>query len=423
MLRTLTRLMFTASLGLGLSWSSAQATHPGSSHPYAPRYQPCPPVIVPYTPTEKRPSDLPPGETTPQPDVTQPAMPTAPEPAAESIGGGGVGMLGRGDQNQRFNLFDHMAAIPQTRAWFGFQYMKSYTTGVFPTQDFLSFYSISDFSDLADVLSDGGLSIDIITDRKIFLYRAGAEVALSSTCSIAVQWEYFTVNGEVVEDGFSNPQVLGKYLLYQGETCAVSATLGFLPETSIDAFEFKENHSRIYPGALFLSNCGDFILQGGIQFGIPLKDDQLKTFDWAISLGYWLYRNPSYCDQPYGCGQYGYGYGHGCGMGCGHGCGLGGGIMGIIPQIELLGKHVLGDATTFSAFDFPTTFDPTPGSPGDEFTDPFLFFEEPRNVIDLTVGATVLINQNLSVASGVSFPLTNNDTRGFEFLFYVSYGH
>jgi hypothetical protein len=421
MLRT--RILLAASLGLMVSWNSAQATHPWS------KPQPCPPVIVPYTPTEQRPSDLPPAEATPAAPLDL-AAPTAPAFAATDLGEGSAVMLGRGDQNQRFNLFDHMAAIPQTRAWFGFQYMNDYTTGLSLSSSFIDFMFSNGFSDqeaILDELAAHGISSDVFTDRKVFLYRAGVEVALCPNFSLAAQWEYFTVNGETVEDGFNNPQIMAKYVLCRSDSCVVSAILGFEPETETDPFEFKEERSRLYPGALFYKDCGDFILQGGFQFGIPLSENQVHTFDWALSLGYWLYRNPRCCDLGCAYSRYGNGCGgcSGCGGGdwCG-GCGwLKGSILGVIPQVELYGKHVLGDATVTSPFNTPTFFDIDDSLPGDEYSGTIFLFEEPRNVIDLTIGANILVTRSCSIATGVSFPLTGDDVRNFEYLLYLNYSY
>jgi hypothetical protein len=418
--RMMTRILCAASLGLSLGFATPARADvpcfPPKQAPCPPRYyQPCP-TVVPYTPTESRPKDLPPSETpqqpsaqtpqaqAPQPDTTAPSDPT-------EGGGSGVYQLGRGDQNQRFNMFDHMSAIPRTRAWFGFQYMQDYTTGLSFTSSFASYVSSGPGSSDPGVV---GLA-EFASNRKIFLYRAGAEFATSCDCSIAAQWEYFTVNGDLAEDSFNNPQFLAKYVLSRNEGCVIAATLGFQPEFDIDPFEFNENHSRIYPGILFYSECCDWILQGGFQVGIPLKEDQIKTFDWSISLGYWLYRNPDCggCDTPF-CGKHT--SCNGCTNGCGHS-----GIIGIIPQVNILGKHVLGDATVTNFFGIPLGFDPTPGSPGDEFTGAVFTYNEPRNVIDLTVGATVIMSNSCSFATGVSVPLTNDDVRNFEYIFYVNY--
>src|SRR5262245_8495078 len=159
MSRIMTRILGAASLGLGLGFATParvdvpcyppKSYAPTYPYPQQRYYQPCPPVVVPYTPSQQHPSDLPKPEpgTQPapgtQPSTAAPTAPTAPTADAAAdiggAGGGGGGMLGRGDQNQRFNLFDHMSAIPRTRAWFGFQYMQDYSTGLAFTSSFASF--------------------------------------------------------------------------------------------------------------------------------------------------------------------------------------------------------------------------------------------------------------------------------------------
>jgi hypothetical protein len=417
--RFVTRMLFAASLGLSVTMSSASVAQAQHGKWQQPIYQPCPPVIVPYAPAPKHPGDLP-GATPTDPSTaptspTAPTAPTAPATVADpgAGGGSGVDMLGRGDQNMRFNLFDHMSAQPRTRAWFGFQHLDGYNSGLALNPAFIAFGSSNLFSvsDLLDELASAGISSDVLRRQNTQLYRAGLEVAFSENCSGAVQWQYFTVDGETTDDGFNDPQFLLKYVLHRSCTgCIVSATLGITPETESDPFEFTDRSTRIYPGALFFKDCGDWMVQGGIQFGVPIDGDEIRTFDWALSLGYWLYRAPGHCDAPYG-------------MGCG-GCGgcygpHKGGILGIIPQFELLGKHVLGDATIVAPFGSSSSFllpgVPTP-SPA-----PFIF-NEPREVIDFTAGVTVLCASGVSISSAVSFPVTNDEVREVEFLIYFNYG-
>src|SRR5690606_16846611 len=151
----------------------------------------------------------------------------------------------------------------------------------------------------------------------------------------------------------------------------------------------------------------DVFTQGGFQFGIPTREDQIYTFDWSLSLGFWLYQDPSFnsCD-------------------C---CCSGGLIQGIIPQIGILGKHVIGDNRRQGAFGFQedaffTVPDPSGGGTITQFLDGgFLIYSEPTDVVDLTLGTLILVDRDVQVGLGYSIPLTDDRVRKDEFMTYVNY--
>src|SRR5262249_38109031 len=147
---------------------------------------------------------------------------------------------------------------------------------------------------------------------------------------------------------------------------AVAATLGYQPNIHTGRLDFNDNTHALYPGMLFYqeTSCKCFA-QGGFQFRVPLEGDNVYTFDYALSFGYWLYRHPS------------------CDMGCGNGgcmsCGSKPWITGLVPQIEFYGKEVIGDATITNPFGIdPLRFS---GPAGPTFFNPFVY-EEPRHVYD-----------------------------------------
>jgi hypothetical protein len=342
-----------------------------------------------------------------QPQVQQQDFTPSPDTSSRAslAPGANTPQLGRLDQANRLNLFDNMAAAPQNRVWFGFQYSSGINTGITPTSSFLSFVSFTfpDPIDQAEFFSE----LSGITGRqKQINYRVGAEVLLTCDMSIAVQGQYFTNETSDTEaggfgDDFSNPQIMLKYVLARDCDTILSATLGVTPETSVDKGDFNENTTKIYPGMLYYETISpDLFTQGGFQFGIPVTDDQITTFDWSVSLGYWLYRD--------------------CNLG---NCCCNSGITGIIPQINLLGKHTVGDDTRTNAFGFSFSggFDPDNGGPISPFSGAFATYVEPQHVLDLSVGTLIMIGCDVQVGVGYSFPITSDETRESEFLSYVNY--
>jgi hypothetical protein len=291
--------------------------------------------------------------------------------------------LGRLDQANRLNLFDNMTAAPQNKVWFGLQYSSGITSG-------LEAYD-------AAALAILGSSNPVLAEQKQINYRVGAEVLLTCETSIAVQGQYFTneTHDGPFGDDFSSPQIMLKHVLARDCDTVLSATLGITPETNVDFGDLDENTTKLYPGVLYYETLSPTLFtQGGFQFGIPVEEDQITTFDWSISLGYWLYQD--------------------CSLSHGNCCCNRGQITGIIPQVGLLGKHVLGDDERLNAFGIPSGTQPIGGAP-------ILIYREPEDVLDLTVGTLIMIGSDVQVGVGYSLPITDDSTRENEFLSYVNY--
>jgi hypothetical protein len=397
--------------------------HPHGCQPHY--YQPCPTIIPPpiVPKVSPHPTDLPGSEVEPRP-VEQPRPEAAPVqaqpfdagamgPAGSEFAGGGMGastpMLGRGDQNNRFNLFDTQAALPQNRVWFGFQQLRDYNTGVQFTPEALSYFGSTFHNSPTSIrqflLSTEGVTGDITERTDQVLYRLGFEFALDESTSISFQTQYFgSYDTEDPVDAWSHPQIMVKRVIFCENDTVISAILGLEPQTNTKRAELSDDTTRIYPGALFLHNYSESLfVQGGFQFSIPTESNQVTTFDYALSLGYWLYRNPSLeggCHQQCGCGDSSF-------------------VLGIVPQIEILGKHVVGDATVTDPFGLGAGYDLN----GDSISDDIFVYEEPRTVLDVTVGAQILLQSGLQVGAGFSFPITDDEVRESEFLVNFSYNY
>jgi hypothetical protein len=355
------------------------------------------------TQTDQRPTDQ--QTQTPQDQAQQPSDFT-PSPEASSQASLSPGMntpqLGRLDQANRLNLFDNMVAAPLNRVWFGFQYSSGITTGLGVSDSFFTF-----FSGLtpAEQAAYNTFFDPFRAEQKQINYRVGAEVLLTCDASIAFQAQYFTneTDGNFGDD-WSNPQIMAKYVLARDCDTILTATLGLTPQTSIDAGDFDENTTKIYPGMLYYETIDrNWFTQGGFQFGIPVRDDQISTFDWSLSLGYWLYRD--------------------CSLNSCHCCCSSGMVTGIIPQINLLGKHTVGDDNRNNAFGFDTFqfVDPDGFGPVPSFTGPLAVYTEPQSVLDLSIGTLIMVGCDMQIGVGYSFPITGDSTRENEFLSYVNY--
>jgi hypothetical protein len=264
-----------------------------------------------------------------------------------------LGMQGRADAGNRFNIFDNMAALPTNRIWYAYQYMDHFNPGV----------------------SSGDSAL--LTQRNVNLYRFGTEICLNSSLSISIQDQYIDSAGS--PDSWGNLQVLFKYAFINEDRRVWSAVIGVSPQSGDSPDELHERTTRFYGGFLFFRaiTC-DFFVQGGGQVDIA-TNDLPQTLDYALSFGYWLYRNPhldtagrpidEMAPQFYSC--------------CHHW------IWGVIPQVELLGKYVMANRTG-AVFD---TF--TPSS-----------FSEGKDVIDLTLGGRILFTPHISLGSAFSLPLT-----------------
>lgn len=428
-----TRLLLSAALGLGLCLGSVTASRAADHQ--APRYYypsgaPCPTPIYPsYPAMPGTPAPAAPGTPatpgTPAAPGT-PAQPQAQQPAdqaaqnmdlASAIGAsgdtgggsaGGIGHLGRADQNNRLNIFDTQAAIPQNRVWISVQRVDDYKTGLVPAPS----PSFIDLSSITSALSSSGTSANVIQRQQETLYRVGAELKLGCNASISVQGQYLTFDGDdnSGSDTFTNPQILLKYALINEPGRAVSATLGYQPNIETGRLEFNDNTHALYPGMLFYQemSCKCFA-QGGFQFRVPIEDsnNNIYTFDYALSFGYWLWKHPS---------LEGGGWGNGC-----QGCGKTPLILGLVPQVEFFGKEVIGDATIENPFglDPLSFFDSSTGTT--TFFNPFVY-EEPRHVYDVTVGARLVLAHNSSIAAAVSYPLTGDSVRHAEYFVTLNFG-
>jgi hypothetical protein len=307
--------------------------------------------------------------------------------------------LGRLDQANRLNLFDNMSAAPTNKVWFGFQYSSGITTGIEPGPEFLHFLDnpIITPAQRQAILDDFS---GVTRQQKQNNYRVGAEVLLTCQTSLAIQGQYFTngTEGSEFTDDWSNPQIMLKQVLARDCDTIVTATFGVTPETKVEEGSFNENTTKLYPGLLYYETLSPSLFtQGGFQFGIPVREDQITTFDWSVSLGYYLYRD---CNS------------HCC-------CFDQGRVTGIIPQINLLGKHTLGDETRLNAFGIHSS--DTVITPAGSFTGNVLIYREPQSVLDLSVGTLIEIGCDVQVGVGYSFPITDDSTRENEFLTYVNY--
>jgi hypothetical protein len=427
----LTQLFCTASLALGMVLVPALVAEagrprgrnccpPSYQQPYCPEYQPYAPGEM--APTEAAPG-MPPSEPGAEGEQPTDQQPTAPEaqldlpqaaptsaaaPTASVASTSGASAIGRVDQNNRLNLFDSQSAIPRDRVWYSFQFADD--------------YNLSTFAD--DEEDEPAFTEDDEEVRRAdeYLHRFGAELVVCRDFSIAFQGQVTDYpDVDQLETDFSNPQVMLKYVLHEDCCSVYSVVLGATFQTSnefeagpafpADEEDFEtvidEDTSRIFPGFLAYEQWSrDCFLHYGFQFGLPTEEEQIHTFDWLIGTGYWLWRDCGCCHGCGGCGHGCGGCGHGCGgCGCGHGCGYRD-TRGLVLQLELLGKHVLGENEIEGPF----------GLPEDDFV-----FVEDENVVDLTVGGTVFCGDGVTAAAGFSFPITDDNVREAEFITTLGY--
>jgi hypothetical protein len=278
--------------------------------------------------------------------------------------------MGRGDANNRFNIFDNMSAIPANRIWFAYQLQNGFNPGVLP------------------VAGNSAINSAFATRRNESLYRMGAELMpvntgeFASHFSISFQTQYIASTDTTnAADAWGNPQFLLKVPVIWHQGQVVSATFGFQPQFSTSEFELHEKTTRFYPGFLVYQGLGsDWFLQGGMQASISDRNAP-NTLDYSISLGWWYYRfDPCACPWYKPC------------------------VTGIIPQIEVFGKDVIANGSN-NPFDIPA--DPlVAGSQAP--------FREARHVYDLTSGIRILLYDNISWGTAFSFPLTGGNVRRTE---------
>jgi hypothetical protein len=376
MRRKLSGLWLHAAFGLGLCAVSAPAAlaqngncasppvyvKPGCPYPGS-MVPPPPPSDLPKEPIVKPP----PGAAGALENIAAAPPPEAPAAEEGPSLGGTTAMLGRGDADNRFNLFDNNTAIPTNRVWFSYELMQKFDSGVrigIPT------------------------SIESAAIQKRFglqntedLYREGVELALSKNFSIAFQDEYVATEGsDHAPDAWADPQIMLKYALVLRDASAVAATFGLQPQVASNRGEFHEKDTRFFPGVLIYEGMDKCFLQTGAQFGISSRNLS-NTFDWVIATGYWVYRaDCSEGNKPW--------------------------LTGISPMVEVYGKHVLTNSQN-QPYSIPESLSsPGVGAP----------FREPRNVIDVTAGGRILLREKISVGTAVSFPVTGADVRRTEFL-------
>jgi hypothetical protein len=395
-----------------------------------PKY--CPPNYCPPAETPQ-PSDLPkepaPGTTeTPstEPSVESILPQVAPSTdllaSATGLGSGSnTPFVGRLDQNNRFNLFDNMSAIPKSRVWFGYQLSDGQSSGQNlsrPAALLSQGGSLSSGESLDSLIRrTTGLSGDITRKGDNHAYRFGVELAVADDFSVAFQGSYVQPYGtDDPQEDFTNPQFMLKWAFHHDCDSVASVILGYSPESSRDGAVLTDDEARLYPGMLAYQDLNaDTFLNAGFQFGMPTHGD-LYTFDWAVGLGYWMYRHESLCYDCETCDS--------CKPW----------ILGIIPQFEIFGKHIIKDASRVGAFGVPDIPPPPPMGQGPltvtpfgggtpvMFNVPIFLFEEPKHVVDITLGTTIVMKYDLSVSTGVSFPLTGDSVRRAEFIFQVNYG-
>lgn len=282
-----------------------------------------------------------------------------------------VTMLGRGDSVNRFNIFDNMNALPQNRVWYGYQSLSDFKTGF--GEHLNQLYPLAQY-------------------RIVQLHRLGMEWAWGNALSLTVQGQYVASTGTVANnDAWANPQVMFKWACWYTDSTIISPVLAVQIQTPQQFGELHEQTSRLMPGCLFFQALNEAIfVQGGAQLSFPFADGA-TTFDMGVSLGWWLYRDGSLevagrrtqtwerTALPF--------------------------LTGMIPQVELFGKHVLSGANS-------RPLDPyLPGQ-----TTKYSGYEEVRHVYDMTAGVRFLIYNHFALGVGYSFPLTGKYVRSDEFI-------
>jgi hypothetical protein len=391
---------------------------------------------------------------------------------SRQLSGAQIGFQGRADTANRFNLIDGIGAAPRHRAWVAFQFLSAQNNATRVSADssrFVSeFFDSSATNSLPDLNSiqaqldfiqvtgfgtggvtgfdevdvfDGNLEANRTELRSQFfngntdrdedflrlgdtnLYRFGFEFAVTPDFSVGMQAQYLTPLDDSVQqpDTFSNPLILFKHVAYRDENQVLAGLFGISPEIPQDEISIVERTSRLSPGMLYyrqLDPNGDWFTQAGTAFSLPTKTDQIYTWDWALGLGHWLYRHESLIDPNVLAPEDQF-------------------VLGIIPQFEVLGKHVIGDSTVRGAFGLssavPTTANGTVSSRTDStelvfadgvtrLSNAAFEFEEPRHVVDLTTGVAFILRNSWTYSLGLSIPVTGGNARGLEFLTSLTYG-
>ncbi len=367
-------------------------------------------------------------------------------------------ILGRADTANRFNFFDNMGAVPRSRVFGAYQVAQSQNNAVFGSANlgdlfdnlstasgqaaFISFTgygsgmgipaqplvtpdgtaaSAQQLRDLFTAENSGtGRTEDYLLFPDSNLYRFGFEYALTPDFSFAVQGQYVAPIGSSEQPAdFSNPLIQLKHVLYRDDLTVLSGVLGISPEIRHRPAAIQEKTARLNPGILFwrqLANDDRWLLQGGTGFSIPTREDQITTWDYGLSVGRFIYRHESLLtDEP--TDKF---------------------LLGIIPQFEVLGKEIVGSNVVRGAFGLsssvphtaPGTFSPVDGSTtiflpqesNSSFSQSAFVYEEPRHVVDLTVGTSFIFSRQRSLNMGLSFPVTGGSARALEFISSFSVG-
>lgn len=365
-------------------------------------------------------------------------------------------IVGRADTANRFNVFDNMGAVPRSRVFGAYQFAQSQNNAVLGSANlgdlfdnlstasgqatFINFTgygsgragqplvtpdgsagSAGQLRDLFTVENTGtGRTEDFLLFPNSNLYRLGFEYALTPDFSFAVQGQYVApIDVSEQPSDFSNPLIQLKHVLYRDDLTVFSGVLGISPEIPHRTAAAQEKTSRLNPGILFWRQSADddrWLLQGGTGFSIPTREDQITTWDYGLSVGRFIYRHESLMTgEP--TNKF---------------------LLGIIPQFEVLGKEIVGSNVVRGAFGLssvaphtaPGTFSPVDGSttiflpqdPSSSFDQAVFVYEEPRHVVDLTVGTSFIFSQQRSLNLGLSFPVTGGSARALEFITSFSVG-
>ncbi|MEO1998722.1 MAG: hypothetical protein ABGZ17_26045, partial [Planctomycetaceae bacterium] len=367
--------------------------------------------------------------------------------------GGYIPGTGRADMTNRLNIFDNMSVEPLSKAWYGFQVVKTANTGVALSDQsnqlfdllnnedgralFISFtgfgrqqggpivspYDPASAETLKNLyLSDennGGRGTSFLERPDMQLHRLGFEHALTPDFSFGIQAQFIDSLDDVGQPDFwGNPQIFMKHVLFRDEMNTLTGVLSISPQVPIPRFSIAEKTTRINPGLLFYHQIDeDWFLIGGGGVSLPTTDDQITTLDYGLSLSYWLYRHESL--EPYYRGPEQTTW-----------------LMAIVPHVEVFGKQVLGNNTRTDFFNLSSSQPQTaPGtvSPLDGTTNVYLpgtnqlvsqttfFFEEPEHVVDMTASVTFLLGRKWQFSTGVSVPVTGGAAREFEYIGMLNY--
>lgn len=357
---------------------------------------------------------------------------------AGSSGGALTPMLGRIDSNNRLNIFDNQSAIPTTRFWVGYLAADGQDPHVRLAPGFLP-------GSVAAL--NPGTTGDITGRNDVSVFRLGAEYAFTPRFSISAQGQHVWAH-DVTDSAsdWTNPQLMFKHIILRTPDVQWSGVAGVNFEVGTDPYTINDTHSRLFLGSLYYTDIGQkWYSQGGVNFTIPTGQD-VATFDWTVGFGWWWYRHPQLIEEATrqvrgrsgryggcgGCGGYDFGYdpflygdGYGpgqgfCRGGCPH-CGSRGPfILGVTPSFYFLGKHAMGDNDSFDPFNGVVLTDATgavTGIPGTTVGQ----YEEPRHVVDFTLGGTIHMRHGLALNLAWSFPVTGPNARRDEFLMALNW--